>query len=114
MQNNEQKTSLREAMLLHKDVSKQLANYCQAAAHVLRMAQPQVTHNSAFPDDVRVQYDYQTLRLLAGIRSNARALLAAYRQCSAAFCVADAQCVGAQAQLSETMQSLKPRYSEAV
>lgn len=58
--------NLREAMLLHKEVSRQLADYCQAAAHVLRMSQPKVcTNSSSFPDAVRVCHSYQTLRLLA-------------------------------------------------
>ena len=108
------KMNLREAMLLHKDFSIQLANYCQAAAHVLRMAQPKVSSNSSpFPDDVSVKYDYQTLRLLAGIRSNARALLKAHDSCAAAFDVASDECVCAQAQLSEIMESLKANYKQS-
>lgn len=109
MQNTVQKTNLREAILLHKDVNRQLADYCQAAAHVLRMAQPKVIADSdTFPDNVSVQYDYQTLRLLAVIRSNARSLLHERKQCETAFEASDEDCVFAQAQLSEFMEAHKP------
>ena len=113
MQKHE-KQNLREAMLLHKDVSRQLANYCQAAAHVLRMAQPRVTHSSAFPDDVQVQHSYHTLRLLAAIRRNALMLLAADEKYAAAYDVASEDCVLCQAQMSELLESLQPEKRIAV
>ena len=114
MQKHE-KQNLREAMLLHKDVSTLLADYCQAAAHVLRMSLPQVvTDSSTFPSGVQVRYSYQTLRLLAGIRSKAVELLAENSACAAAYDTASKECVSCQAQLSEYLETLKPTEKIAV
>lgn len=102
-------------MLLHKEVSTQLADYFQAAAHVLRMSLPQVvTDSSTFPSGVQVQHSYQTLRLLARIRSKAIALLAENNVCSAAYDTASEDCVASQAQLSEYLSTLKPIEKAAV
>lgn len=107
--------NLREAMLLHKEVSRQLADYCQAAAHVLRMSQPKVcTDSSAFPDAVRVCHSYQTLRLLASIRSNVAALLAADEAYAAAYNITSEDCVPCQAQLSEMLELFNPKNKIAV
>lgn len=64
-------------MLLHKQTSELLADYCEAAAHVLRMAIPKAFGN--VPGDMTVGYDYKTMRLLAAVRANIRrACLAAH------------------------------------
>lgn len=73
-------TKLRDAILLHKQVSELLADYFAAASHVLNMSLPRTyVIDERFPGRLIVKFSYATMRQLATIRRNAReACLAAY------------------------------------
>lgn len=73
-------TKLRDAILLHKQVSELLADYFAAASHVLNMSLPRTyVTDKRFPGRLIVKFSYATMRQFATIRRNAReACLAAY------------------------------------